>query len=72
LSHRALAAQNSKLREAARPLLPNAKEWIQYLYRQEVRHWGYVCLCDAAAQETPPGRLDDFGATWSGVIRSFL
>lgn len=66
------AVYDSKLRETARPLFSNAKEWIQHLYGQKVVQWGFVCLYDAAIQKYDPEQLDDFAVTIEGSLRSFL
>jgi hypothetical protein len=57
---RAQAAKDEKLSAAANLALPDAKEWIQYLYRQKRENWGFICLYDAAAQRLDPARLNDF------------
>lgn len=54
------AKVDDKLSIKAQLALPSAKEWIQYLYRQENMHWGFVCLYDAAAQLLAPARLAEF------------
>lgn len=72
LARREQAKQNQTLRAAAAVLLPDAREWIQDLYRQDNQCWGFVCLYDAAAQQVDPARLELFNVRMDAFFRHAL
>ncbi|PMD63117.1 uncharacterized protein K444DRAFT_474843, partial [Hyaloscypha bicolor E] len=69
---RNIEARSQTLRAAANLVLPDAKEWIQHLYQQEKKSWGFICLYDAAVQKFNPQRLDHFECTKDGFFRHAL
>ena len=72
IAKRSIEERDQKQRNAAKLVLPDAPEWIQYLYQQDKEYWGYICFYDAAIQQFGEERLDQFERTKDPVFRSAL